>query len=71
MAGARYVVYGPTRGLVSSHRTKRAALRVLAEDSRSRMRAGSPSDGEVYQWRDGGWVRTGEGFADVAEPVDR
>ena len=51
VAGFRYVVYGPDRGLVSTHRTKRAALRSLAEDARERMRQSDPSDAEVYFWR--------------------
>jgi hypothetical protein len=41
------------------HRTKRAALRALAEDARARMRAGDPSDAEVYHWCDGGWELVG------------
>lgn len=56
--GFRYVVYGTKRGYVSTHRTKRAALRSLAEDARLRMRAGTPSDAVVYRWRDG-WVQLG------------
>lgn len=44
VAGFRYVVYGARRGFVSTHRTKRAAFRSLAEDSRTRMRLNSPSD---------------------------
>ena len=50
VAGFRYVVYGPKRGAVSTHRTKRAAFRSLAEDSRERMRLNSPSDAQVYFW---------------------
>src|SRR6266487_1394874 len=53
--GFRYVVYGTRRGCVSTHRTKRAALRALALDARARMRAGDPSDAQVYRWRDSGW----------------
>lgn len=56
--GYRYVVYGTKRGYVSTHRTKAAAERSLAEDSRMRMRAGTPSDAVVYRWRDG-WVQLG------------
>lgn len=52
--GFRYVVYGQTRGFVSTHRTKRAALRSLAEDARL-MKEGQASDALVYFWR-GGWV---------------
>lgn len=63
--GFRYVVYGPARGYVSTHRTKRAALRSLAEDARGRMQAGTPSDAQVYHWQKG-WVLVGqEGFAQV------
>lgn len=51
VAGFRYVVYGPKRGFVSTHRTKRAAVRSLAEDARERMRLLSPSDAQVYFWR--------------------
>ena len=51
VAGFRYVVYGIKRGYVSTHRTKRAALRSLAEDARERMRLSSPSDAQVYFWR--------------------
>ena len=51
VAGFRYVVYGPKRGFVSTHRTKRAALRSLAVDARERMRLSSPSDAQVYFWR--------------------
>jgi hypothetical protein len=54
--GFRYVVYGAKRGYVSTHRTKKAAFRSLAEDARARMRAGDPSDAEVYRWRGDGWV---------------
>lgn len=57
--GFRYVVYGPKRGYVSTHRTKKAALHSLAEDARARMRAGDPSDAEVYHWCDGGWALIG------------
>lgn len=53
--GFRYIVHGRTRGLVSTHRTKRAALRSLAKDARERMRTGQPSDAQVHRWRDG-WV---------------
>ncbi len=53
--GFRYVVYGQTRGFVSTHRTKRAALRSLAKDARRRMKEGQASDALVYFWR-GGWV---------------
>ena len=51
VAGFRYVVYGQNRGFVSTHRTKRAALRLLAEDARERMRLLAPSDAQVYFWR--------------------
>jgi hypothetical protein len=51
VAGYRYVVYGPKRGCVSTHRTKKAALRSLAADARERMRLLSPSDAQVYFWR--------------------
>lgn len=57
--GSRYVIYGPKRGYVSTHRTKRAALRALAEDARQCMRAGQPSDAQVYRWRDG-WHLVGQ-----------
>jgi hypothetical protein len=57
--GYRYVVYGTKRGYVSTHRTKRAAEWSLAEDARTHMRAGTPSDALVYRWRDG-WVAVGE-----------
>src|SRR5690348_15157674 len=59
VAGFRYVVYGPGRGLVSTHRTKRAAFRSLAQDARARMAEGRPSDAQVYRWRDG-WVVVGQ-----------
>lgn len=59
VAGVRYAVYGLTRGFVSTHRTKRAAFRSLAEDSRRRMKEGQPSDALVYFWRDG-WVQVGD-----------
>lgn len=51
VAGFRYVVYGTKRGFVSTHRTKRAALRALAEDARKRVRMRSPSDAQVHFWR--------------------
>lgn len=54
--GYRYVIYGPKRGYVSTHRTKAAANRALAEDARARMRTGTPSDAQIYRWRDHGWV---------------
>ena len=38
-------------GVVSTHRTKRAAFRSLAEDARERMQLLSPSDAQVYFWR--------------------
>ena len=61
VAGFRYVVYGPKRGFVSTHRTKKAAVRALAEDSRERMRLCSPSDAQVYFWRAsvGAWELVG------------
>jgi hypothetical protein len=57
--GFRYVVYGAKRRYVSTHRTKKAALRSLAEDARARMLGGDPSDAEVYRWRDDGWELVG------------
>ena len=62
VAGFRYVVYGTKRGFVSTHRTKRAALRSLAEDARTQMRQGEPSDALVYFWRAAlsGWELVGE-----------
>ena len=72
--GFRYVVYGPTRGYVSTHRTKRAALRSLAEDARTCMRGGNPSDALVYRWRDR-WEPLGQEADEVnvelVEPPDR
>ncbi len=66
--GFRYVVYGAKRGYVSTHRTKRAAMRSLAEDSRARMRAGTPSDARLYRWRDG-WELVGpEVDVELVEP---
>lgn len=62
--GLRYVIYGKRRGYVSTHRTKRAAYRSLVEDSRKGMREGSPSDAQVYRWRDG-WVPEGQQEVDV------
>src|SRR5262245_18768254 len=53
VAGTRYVVYGVKRGFVSTHRTKRAALRSLAEDASKCQEAGQPSDAQVYHWCDG------------------
>lgn len=52
VAGFRYIVYGTKRGHVSSHRTKRAAFRSLAEDARKCMANANPSDAQVYRWRD-------------------
>ncbi|MCE9561528.1 MAG: hypothetical protein K8U57_05690 [Planctomycetes bacterium] len=60
--GYRYVVYGPKRGYVSTHRTKRAAMKSLAEDARIRMRAGDPSDALMYRWRETGWELVGPEF---------
>jgi hypothetical protein len=57
--GYRYVVYGAKRGYVSTHRTKRAAERSLAEDARARIHSGGSSDALVYRWRDG-WVQLGQ-----------
>jgi hypothetical protein len=62
--GGRYVVYGKKRGYVSTHRTKRAAYRALLEDSRKGMRAGTPSDAQVYRWRNG-WVQEWQEVVDV------
>jgi hypothetical protein len=64
VAGFRYVVYGSKRGFVSTHRTKRAAFRSLAQDARERMRLSSPSDARVYFWRAaaGAWELVGEEF---------
>ena len=64
VAGYRYVVYGAKRGFVSTHRTKRAAFRSLAQDARDRMRLCSPSDAQVYFWRAavGAWELVGEEF---------
>jgi len=53
VAGGRYVVFGPARGFVSSHRHKRMAFKSRASDSRQRQRAGQPSDAQVYFWKDG------------------
>jgi DNA-binding transcriptional regulator PaaX len=50
--GFRYVVYGTKRGQVSTHRTKRAAFRSLAEDARKCMKEEKPSDAQVYRWRE-------------------
>lgn len=69
--GFRYVVYGPKRGYVSTHRTRKAALRSLAEDARARMRAGDPSDAEVFRWRDDGWVPVvPEVTVELVDPTD-
>jgi hypothetical protein len=57
--GFRYVVYGARRGYVSTHLTKRAAERSLAEDARTCMRAATPSDAVVYRWLDG-WVQVSQ-----------
>ena len=51
--GSRYIIYGKKRGLVSTQRTKRAAERALVDDARKCMGAGTPSDAEIYRWRDG------------------
>lgn len=59
--GFCYVVYGEKRGYVSTHRTKRAAERSLAEDARKCMNAGNPSDALIYRWRDG-WILVGQEF---------
>ncbi len=67
MPGFRYVVYGVTRGYVSTHRTKRAALRSLAEDAWACMRAGNPADALVYFWR-GSWTPAGAVVEAVAAP---
>jgi len=72
VAGFRYVVYGTRRGLVSTHRTRRAALRSLANDARERMQQNAPSDALVYFWRAalGRWELAGEsnGVELVDEP---
>ena len=69
--GFRYVVYGPKRGYVSTHRTKAAAFRSWAEAARARMRAGGPSDAEVYRWPDGGWELVGpEVTVELADPSE-
>ncbi|HYH67259.1 MAG TPA: hypothetical protein VD866_21360 [Urbifossiella sp.] len=57
--GFRYVVYGTIRGYVSTHRTKRAAERALAEDARKQLRAGTWSDALIYRWREG-WELVGK-----------
>jgi hypothetical protein len=57
--GFRYVVYGPKRGYVSTHRTKKAAQRSLSEDVRKCITSGTPSDAEVYRWRDDEWELVG------------
>ena len=69
--GFRYVVYGPKRCYVSTHRTKRAANRSLAEDARRCMKAGTPSDAQVYRWREG-WVplTREEVNAELVEPPE-
>lgn len=59
--GFRYVVYGAKRGYVSTHRTKRAADRSLAEDARKCMKSGTPSDALIYRWRNG-WELIGQEF---------
>lgn len=74
VAGFRYVVYGTKRGFVSTHRTKKAALRSLAVDARERMRLLSPSDAQVYFWRASAraWELVGEDFdVDLVEEASK
>ncbi len=56
VAGNKYVVFGPTRGFVSTHRHKREAFEALAHDSHRCQKAGTPSDALVYSWEDNGWA---------------
>lgn len=56
VAGNKYVVYGPKRGFVSTHRHKKMAFKALAHDSHRCQREGTPSDALVYSWHGGGWV---------------
>jgi hypothetical protein len=68
--GSRYVIYGTKRGYVSAHRTKRAAEQALVEDTRQCMKAGTPSDAEVYRWRDGWELVTLQVAVDLVDPPE-
>ncbi len=56
VAGNKYVVYGPRRGFVSTHRHKKEAYKSLANDSHRCQKEGNPSDALVYAWVDNGWA---------------
>jgi hypothetical protein len=43
-----YIVYGKVRGLVSEHRSERAAEKSLAKDRRGCSKQGGYSDAQVY-----------------------
>ena len=49
------VVYGNTRGLVSSHRTTQSALRRLTRDRHGCRKQGGYSDARIYVWADDEW----------------
>lgn len=51
------IVYGDVRGLVSEHRTLRAAQRSLKRDKEGCRRQRGYSDADIYQWVDGRWKR--------------
>jgi len=50
-----YIVYGSVRGLVSQHRTLRAARAALARDAAGSARQGGYSDATVFVWASDRW----------------
>ena len=53
-----YIVYGPVRGLVSTHLTKAGAEASIARDRKAAKRTASPYDADIYKRVDGGWKRS-------------
>ena len=65
------IVYGPTRGLVSTHRTLGSAEKSLRRDQDGCCRQGGYSDALVYEWSDGRWSATFCGLAEIADTQRR
>jgi len=53
-----YIVYGSVRGLVSEHRSERAARRSLAHDQTGCESHGGYSDASVWEQTADGWATT-------------
>jgi len=52
-----FIVYGPVRGIVSEHRSERAAFASLHRDRQGCHQQRGYSDAAVYMAHDGEWIR--------------